>query len=85
MCPIRSGDWNNSAIAGVFNLNCNNDRSNANDNIGGRLDSMPQTSQEESGLKGGVFLRRVRARAKSAGRPLSSRHHVVLERLGAFL
>ncbi len=34
--PYRGGTWNNSAIAGVFGLNLNNDRSNANTNIGAR-------------------------------------------------
>jgi hypothetical protein len=83
--PIRGGNWNNAASAGVFTLNCNNARSNANNNIGARPDSMPQTSQEESGLKGGAFLHLVRTFAKSAGRPFSSSCHVAVERLGAFL
>lgn len=34
--PIRGGNWNNGASAGVFALNLNNARSNANTNIGGR-------------------------------------------------
>jgi RNA-directed DNA polymerase len=34
--PIRGGNWNNGANAGVFNLNLNNARSNANTNIGFR-------------------------------------------------
>lgn len=34
--PVRGGDWGNSAIAGVFALNLNNDRSNSNTNIGAR-------------------------------------------------
>ena len=84
--PIRGGNWNNSASAGVFNLNCNNTRSNVNDNIGARPDSgLPRTAQVDGGTKGGVFLHLARAFAKSAGRPFSSRHRVVLERLGAFL
>jgi len=36
MAPIRGGNWNNGSNAGVFNLNLNNDRSNANSNIGFR-------------------------------------------------
>jgi hypothetical protein len=83
--PIRSGNWNNAATAGVFTLNCNNARTNANNNIGARPDSMPRTLQKECGLKGGAFLHLAKASAKSAGRPLTSRHHVVLERLGAIL
>ncbi len=34
--PIRGGNWNNGANAGLFNLNLNNVRSNANTNIGFR-------------------------------------------------
>jgi RNA-directed DNA polymerase len=34
--PYRGGNWNNGAIAGVFALNLNNDRANANTNIGCR-------------------------------------------------
>lgn len=34
--PIRGGNWNNGAISGAFALNLNNDRSNANTNIGAR-------------------------------------------------
>lgn len=33
------GNWSNAANAGLFFLNCNNDASNANTNIGGRLAS----------------------------------------------
>ena len=34
--PIRGGNWNNGANAGVFNSNFNNARSNSNSNIGFR-------------------------------------------------
>jgi len=34
--PIRGGSWNNTSNAGVFKLNLNNVRSNANGNIGRR-------------------------------------------------
>lgn len=34
--PIRGGNWNNGSNAGVFALNLNNSRSNANSNIGFR-------------------------------------------------
>lgn len=34
--PIRGGNWNNAANAGVFALNLNNARSNTNTNIGAR-------------------------------------------------
>ena len=36
--PIRGGNWNNAANAGVFALNLNNPRSNRNSNIGARPD-----------------------------------------------
>ena len=82
--PIRGGNWNNAANAGVFTLNCNNARSNANNNIGARPDSMPRTLQGNCGLKGGAFLHLVQAFAKFAGRPFSSSCRVAVERLGAF-
>ena len=85
MCPIVSGNWNNSSNAGVWALYCNNVQANANDNYSLRADSMPHAAQAVSGLQGGAFLRLAQAFANSAGRPLSSGHHVVLERLGAFL
>jgi len=34
--PIRGGNWNNGANAGVFYTNLNNARSNSNTNIGFR-------------------------------------------------
>jgi hypothetical protein len=34
--PLRGGNWNNAASAGVFALNLNNVRSNVNTNIGFR-------------------------------------------------
>lgn len=83
--PIRGSNWNNAAEAGVFSLNCNNPRTNANNNIGARPDSIPQASQEESGLKGGAFLHSARAFAKSAGHPFISRCRVALDHLGVFL
>jgi hypothetical protein len=32
--PICGGNWNNTSNAGVFNVNLNNPRTNANGNIG---------------------------------------------------
>jgi hypothetical protein len=44
--PIRGGSWNNTSNAGVFKLNLNNVRSNANGNIGRRSAfSLPDESQ----------------------------------------
>ncbi len=64
--PIRGGNWNNAAIAGVFNLNCNNTRTNSNNNIGARPDSFsPQTAYADSGTKGGAFWRSGQPGAKS--------------------
>lgn len=37
MCPIRGGDWNFSAVAGVFALHCTYARSSATSSLGGRL------------------------------------------------
>lgn len=70
MAPISSGNWNNSSNAGVWSLNLNNNRTNSNNNIGFRSDSVsPRTGQPEGGTKGGVFRR---FGAKSAVRHLSS-------------
>lgn len=71
MIPIRGGNWNNGANAGVFNLNLNNERTNSNTNIGARPDSdSPRTWKQDGGTKGGFFLRES---AKSEGCHLSSR------------
>lgn len=73
MQPIRSGNWNNSANAGVFALNCNNPRSNANTNIGSQPDSdSPHILKRNSGAKGDFFLQLARAFAKFTEYPLSS-------------
>ncbi len=85
MCPIVSGNWNNSSNAGVWALNCNNVQTNSNENYSLRADSMPHAAQAVSGLQGGAFLRLAQAFAKSAGRPFSSSCHAAVERLGAFL
>ena len=68
MCPISGGNWNNSSGAGVWTLNLNNVRTNSNNNVGFRADSVPRRSQfDQGGIKGDAF-RRVRQRAaKSAG------------------
>ena len=84
MCPNCGGNWNNSSNAGVWLSNFNNSRANSNDNYGFRSDSAsPRTAQADGGAKGGAFLRTGQPGAKSAARPFSSRHHVVLDRLGA--
>jgi len=86
LCPILSANWNNSSNAGVWAANFNNGRSNANDNYSLRADLMPpRTAQADGGLKGCAFLHLVRAFAKSAGHLFTSRHHVVLDRLGVIL
>jgi len=43
LCVISGGNWNNGAIAGVWYLNLNNVRSNSNNNVGFRSDSVPYT------------------------------------------
>jgi len=85
LCVMSGANWNNSLIAGPWARNFNNARSTSNNNYGFSSDSRPpQTAQAESGIQGGVFLRLAQAFAKFSGRPFSSRHHVVLDRLGAF-
>ena len=56
MAPISGGNWNNSSNAGVWALNLNNSRTNSNNNIGFRSDSVsPRTGRPDGGTKGGVF------------------------------
>jgi hypothetical protein len=40
MCPIASYNWNNGSNAGVWGLNLNNNRTNSNNNVGLRADSL---------------------------------------------
>lgn len=83
MCPISGGNWNNTTNAGVWALNLNNVRTNSNNNVGFRSDSVsPHIRQRNSGTKGGAFLR---ATAKSAGRAISSRAPRRLDRQGCGL
>jgi hypothetical protein len=84
LCVMGGANWNNSLIAGPWARNLNNARSTSNNNYGFSSDSSPQAAKAGSGIQGGAFLRLAQAFAKSAGRPHSSRHHVVLDRLGAF-
>jgi hypothetical protein len=87
MCPISGGNWNNSSNAGVWTLNLNNVRTNSNNNVGFRADSIsphgPDTGR--SGIKGDAFrLAAVTAgelAAKSVGFRDSGRRHVALEGL----
>lgn len=56
MAPISGGNWNNSSNAGVWALNLNNVRTNSNNNIGFRSDSVsPRSRQRHGGTKGDVF------------------------------
>lgn len=74
MCPIVSANWNNGSNAGVWALNLNNVRSNANNNIGGRADSAsPRTVQTDGGTKGGAFWRLAVLAAKSMFMGISGR------------
>lgn len=64
MCPISSGNWNNSSGAGVWALNLNNVRSNSNDNVGFRVDSgSPRIQQWNGGTKGGSFRQPLAAKS----------------------
>lgn len=67
MCPIGSGNWNNSSNAGVWALNLTNNFGNANNNYGFRSDSgSPRTLKREGGTKGDVF-RRLGAKSEGIG------------------
>ena len=64
MCPISSGNWNNSSNAGVWAFNLNNVRSNSNDNVGVRSDSdSPRIRQRNGGTKGGTFRQPLAAKS----------------------
>lgn len=79
MCPIVSANWNNGSNAGVWALNLNNVRANANNNVGGRADSgSPRTAQADGGTKGGAFWRHEMA-AKSISWRVSGRSACALE------
>lgn len=66
MCPIVSANWNNGSNAGVWALNLNNVRANANNNVGGRADSdSPRSLHWQGGAKGDAFRRVAKATAKS--------------------
>ena len=62
MCIAAGGNWNNSVNAGVWARNCNNSRTNSNNNYGFRSDSAPirndlcANSHNDTGAKGGAFL-----------------------------
>lgn len=74
MCPIVSANWNNGSNAGVWALNLNNVRSNTNNNVGGRADSIsPHAVQTDGGTKGGAFWRLAVLAAKSMFMGISGR------------
>lgn len=80
MCPIVGANWNNGAAAGVWALNLNNVRANANNNVGGRADSnpyMPLSNTGKNGIKGDVFRQRLIGAAKSAYRRIFGRAWIV--------
>lgn len=85
MCPIVSANWNNGATAGVWALNLNNVRTNANNNVGGRADSEPpagpHTATAAGGTKGGAFWRMPSRSAQSVScRPSRSAARCGVER-----
>jgi hypothetical protein len=64
LCVISGGNWNNSSNAGVWNANLNNTRTNANNNVGFRADSAPDSL---SGNPAGILAKRETA-SRSAAR-----------------
>jgi len=79
MCPIVSANWNNGSNAGVWTLNLNNVRTNANNNVGARADSIPYPHRQEchSGIQGGAFRRvGILLTAKSAAACFSGRFNL---------
>jgi hypothetical protein len=56
MCPISGGNWNNGTNAGAWALNLNNERSNSNNNVGGRSDlDSPLATRSGTVEQRGVF------------------------------
>lgn len=53
---VRGGNWNNGANAGVFKVNFNDLRTNANINIGGRP-ALPRAGQVGAASRGCVGAR----------------------------
>jgi len=50
---IVGGNWSNSSNAGVFAMNLNNNRTNSNNNVGGRdCISKPETTMVDTGNRG---------------------------------
>ena len=50
---LVGGNWNNGSIAGAFTLNLNNNRSNSNNNVGGRdCIANPEISSDNTGNRG---------------------------------
>ena len=82
MCPISGGNWNNAGNAGVWALNLNNVRSNSNNNVSFRADSVSlRTAKADGGAKGDAFRRaeEVQPAAKSVCFRDSGRCHAALE------
>jgi len=67
MCAIAGGNWNNGTNTGVWTLNLNNNRTNSNNNIGFRSDSVKPRNLMHGygGAKGDTFRRVAIAMAKS--------------------
>ncbi len=53
MACLCGGNWNNTSNAGVFAVNLNNNRTNSNNNVGGRdCISKPETTMVDTGNRG---------------------------------
>ena len=67
MCAIAGGNWNNGANTGVWTLNLNNNRTNSNNAIGFRSDSVKPRNlmYRYGGAKGDTFRCIAIAMAKS--------------------
>ena len=70
LCVISGGNWNNGATAGVWALNLNNVRSNSNNNVGFRSDSVPNTPHAACADWQRGSLRRALRRNVARPRPL---------------
>ncbi len=70
LCVISGGNWNNGGNAGVWALNLNNVRSNSNNNVGFRSDSVPNTPHAACADWQRGSLRRALRRNLARPRPL---------------